>query len=136
MISATPLLATGEVATLTFTAPTASGAYPYVCTYPGHGVIMYGVMYVAMPMPQLATDENVPPNRRTAPTAGAGAAPPWINIRPNPGVSYGTTFPAISRAFMPESGPASIAVGFENGESYNFDAGESYPLGARSLALV
>ena len=27
---------------------------------------------------------------------------------------------------MPESGPASIAVGFEDGQSYNFDAGEGF----------
>jgi hypothetical protein len=126
VLTSTPLLATGETFTLTFTAPTASGAYPYLCTYPGHGVVMYGVMYVAMQMPQLATDQNVPPNRRTAPVAAAGAPPAWTTIRANPGVSYGTTFPAISRAFMPESGPASIAVGFEDGESYNFDAGPAY----------
>ena len=126
VLVASPLLDTGDSFTLTFTAPTASGAYPYVCTYPGHGVIMYGVMYVAMEMPQLAMDQNVPPNRRTAPAPGAGAPPAWTSIRPAPGVSYGTTFPAISRGFMPESGPASIAVGFEDGESYVFDAGDSY----------
>ena len=126
VISASPLLDTGDSFTLTFTAPTTPGAYPYVCTYPGHGFVMYGVMYVAMEMPQLAQDQNVPPNRRTAPPAGANAPPAWTAIRPNPGVSYGTTFPAISRGFLPESGPASIAVGFENGESYGFDAGESY----------
>lgn len=127
VISSTPLLDTGDSFTLTFTAPTASGAYPYLCTFPGHGFVMYGVMYVAMEMPQLATDENVPPNRRRAPTAGGGAPPPaWTTARANPGVSYGTTFPAISRGFLPESGPASIAVGFEDGESYDFDAGDAY----------
>jgi azurin len=128
VVAASPLLPSGEAFTLTFTAPTTAGAYPYVCTYPGHGFVMYGVMYVGMEMPQLATDENVPPQRRRAPTAGGAAAPPpaWTTARANPGVSYGTTFPAISRGFLPESGPASIAVGFEGGESYGFDAGESY----------
>lgn len=126
VLFATPLLATGEAFTLTFTAPAASGAYPYVCTFPGHGLVMYGVMYVAMEMPQLASDANVPPNRRVAPAPGAAARPAWTSIRADPGVSYGTTYPAISRGFMPESGPASIAVGFEGGESYVFDAGDSY----------
>jgi azurin len=129
VLFSTPVLKEGESFTLTFTAPTASGAYPYVCTFPGHGFVMYGVMYVAMEMPALTMDENVPPNRRTPPAAGGGGAPArpaWTSIRANPGVSYGTTFPAISRTFLPESGPASIAVGFEDGESYNFDAGDSY----------
>lgn len=43
-----------------------------------------------------------------------------------PPLSYGTTFPAVSRTFMPESGPASIAVGFDDGQAFNFDAGAGY----------
>jgi putative heme-binding domain-containing protein len=31
---------------VTFTAPTAPGVYPYVCTYPGHWRRMYGALYV------------------------------------------------------------------------------------------
>ena len=97
VLTSTPLLATGETFTLTFTAPTASGAYPYLCTYPGHGVVMYGVMYVGMQMPQLATDQNVPPNRRTAPVAAAGApAPPPAATG---GVRrLGGTFSSVARA--------------------------------------
>jgi azurin len=125
VLFATPVLKEGESFTLSFTAPTAPGAYPYLCTFPGHGYVMYGVMYVAMEMPALAQDENVPPNRRT-PVARAAAPPAWTAIRKNPGTSYGTTFPAVSRTFLPGSGPASIAVGFEDGESYDFDAGDSY----------
>lgn len=32
--------------TITFTAPTEKGAYPYVCSFPGHWVVMKGTMNV------------------------------------------------------------------------------------------
>jgi len=35
-----------ENGTLSFTAPTKPGEYPYLCTYPGHWIKMYGVMQV------------------------------------------------------------------------------------------
>jgi azurin len=41
----TKLLQPGTSETLEFTAP-AAGDYPYICTFPGHGVIMNGVMKV------------------------------------------------------------------------------------------
>lgn len=139
VIAHTPLVKQGETAILTFTAPSAPGAYPYVCTFPGHGYVMYGVMYVGQDMPSLASDENVPPTQRTGQDmplagggrpggpggAGGGGGPP-APPPPGPPVSYGTTFPAVSRTFMPESGPASIAVGFDDGQSFNFDAGAGY----------
>src|SRR4051812_22841861 len=57
----TPVLTPGKSATLEFTAPETEGVYPYVCTYPGHGVIMYGAMYVTTQaeakLPPLANDE-------------------------------------------------------------------------------
>ena len=31
---------------LSFTAPEKSGTYPYVCTFPGHAVLMWGVLSV------------------------------------------------------------------------------------------
>lgn len=46
VLQATRLLNWGETDRLSFTAPTASGDYPYVCTFPGHWVRMYGVMLV------------------------------------------------------------------------------------------
>jgi azurin len=115
----TPQIKKDDSYVLRFTAPTEPGAYPYVCTYPGHGFVMFGAMYVGQEMPPLAEDENVPPNQRTEEAAATGPAR-------TAGLSYGTTFPAISRTFLPESGPASIAVGLESGESYNFDAGDVY----------
>ena len=41
-----PVLSPGESKMLEFTAPEKPGVYPYVCTYPGHGFVMYGAMYV------------------------------------------------------------------------------------------
>ena len=40
------LLKPYSVEVLRFTAPTKPGVYPYVCTFPGHWVLMQGVMVV------------------------------------------------------------------------------------------
>jgi azurin len=115
----TPQIKKDEQYVLRFTAPEEPGAYPYVCTFPGHGFVMFGAMYVGEDIPPIAEDENVPPGQRTEEATAEST-----RIQ---GLSYGTTWPAISRTFLPESGPASIAVGITpGGESYNFDAGESY----------
>jgi glucose/arabinose dehydrogenase/azurin len=45
----TKLINHQEIARLRFTAPTAKGRYPYVCTFPGHWRTMNGVMEVATP---------------------------------------------------------------------------------------
>ncbi len=42
----TKLLNPKESQTLEFTAPTEKGDYPYLCTFPGHSIIMNGVMKV------------------------------------------------------------------------------------------
>jgi uncharacterized protein len=46
VLHATKLLNTGESFTLEFTAPSAPGDYPYVCTFPGHWRGMNGIMKV------------------------------------------------------------------------------------------
>ena len=46
VLLASRLLQPSEKQTLSFTAPTEPGVYPYVCTYPGHWRRMYGAMYV------------------------------------------------------------------------------------------
>lgn len=46
IVAHTKLIGGGESDTLTFTAPTEAGAYPYICTFPGHYGIMQGVMTV------------------------------------------------------------------------------------------
>lgn len=40
------LLGGGENDTVTFTAPAEAGAYPFICTFPGHFAIMQGVLTV------------------------------------------------------------------------------------------
>ena len=42
----TKLLMPNAAETLRFTAPSTPGDYPYLCTFPGHWVIMRGVMHV------------------------------------------------------------------------------------------
>ncbi len=111
----TPVIAPDSSATLAFTAPEAAGVYPYVCTYPGHGVVMYGAMYVSpdgeAAMPPLEEDPHVPPDSlRVGTSAAASAAHP-----------YPTSPPIMYRTFMPNSSPATIAVGLEGGVSYAFD---------------
>ena len=46
VLHATTLINHDEIARLRFTAPTAEGKYPYVCTFPGHWRTMNGVMDV------------------------------------------------------------------------------------------
>ncbi|MDZ4860924.1 MAG: PVC-type heme-binding CxxCH protein [Candidatus Hydrogenedentes bacterium] len=46
IIFASKMLSMGKTETIEFTAPTALGAYDYVCTYPGHWMLMNGVMHV------------------------------------------------------------------------------------------
>ena len=46
VLASTPQIAPGRKFTLYFTVPAKPGDYPYVCTYPGHGQLMHGVLKV------------------------------------------------------------------------------------------
>ena len=46
ILAHTKLLGGGESDTVTFTAPAEAGAYPYICTFPGHYGLMQGVLTV------------------------------------------------------------------------------------------
>lgn len=46
IVAHTKLVGGGESDTLTFTAPTEPGDYPYLCTFPGHFGLMQGVLKV------------------------------------------------------------------------------------------
>jgi len=46
IIAATPLAKPGETVEVTFTAPSEPGEYAYVCTFPGHYVMMRGALTV------------------------------------------------------------------------------------------
>lgn len=39
--------------TLSFTAPEATGEYPFVCTFPGHALVMNGLLKVNVPVPPI-----------------------------------------------------------------------------------
>ena len=43
---ATPLVNGGKAADIAFTAPEKPGRYPFICTFPGHHILMRGVMHV------------------------------------------------------------------------------------------
>jgi len=106
-----PLLNPSKKATVTFTAPTKEDAYPYVCTFPGHGLIMYGVMYVTnKPMPPLAKDMNLPDMVRDS-----GDPRKLHAFIPTP--------PYLYRSFLRDCGPAAIAVTLPGGQNYCWDAG-------------
>ncbi len=46
IIAHTAMAAPGETVEVTFTAPDNPGDYPYICTYPGHYMLMQGTMTV------------------------------------------------------------------------------------------
>lgn len=94
------------------------GAYPFVCTYPGHGSLMYGVLYVTrepQKLPAPSADPNLP-KRNGEPSGHAHHAAPS-------GHPYALKLPALYRTFMPDAGPAAIAVGLPGDLSYCWDAG-------------
>jgi uncharacterized cupredoxin-like copper-binding protein len=110
----TPVLIPGKSAALEFDAPAEEGVYNYVCTYPGHGMVMFGAMYVtkkkAKELPPIADDENLPDLIREQ------AKNPILH-------AYPVDVPHWYRIFMRDSGPASIAVQLTNGQNYCWDAG-------------
>ncbi len=46
IIWASKLVDNGQEEVIEFTAPTAEGAYPYICSFPGHHMVMRGMLYV------------------------------------------------------------------------------------------
>ena len=89
-----------------------AGVYPYVCTFPGHGLLMYGAMYVGVPMPPLEKDGNVPEAARQGKTEARQFH------------AWGEKRPLMYRIFMPEASPAAIAVALKHGQNYCWDAGQ------------
>ena len=92
--------------TLEFSVPEEPGVYGYVCTVPGHGMIMYGALYAGVPMPPLAKDTHIP------------------QLTVEKGLVGGGRRPFVQRMFVPDSGPASIAVALPGAQNFVFDAGE------------
>lgn len=103
----TRVVQTDQSVTLRFTAPAAPGSYPYVCTMPGHGLVMFGTMNVTpTPRPPVMTPAEPP-----APAADHGSH------------SAATSRATVVRTFVPDAGPASIVVQLPGDVSYVFDAG-------------
>jgi azurin len=46
VLFATKMIGPQELYTLSFTAPTTPGQYPFLCTFPGHWRMMNGIMVV------------------------------------------------------------------------------------------
>jgi hypothetical protein len=110
---ASKVVPSGQSITLKFTAPTALGDYPYVCTFPGHGLIMFGTMTVTPnPRPPVMTPKDLPID----PAAVANAAM-------DHSAHMAANRVSVYRFFMPQAGPASIAVVLPSGYSYCWDAG-------------
>lgn len=114
-----PVISPGEKRSVRFSAPKKAGAYPYVCTYPGHGFVMYGVLHVSesltLPLPR--QDPDVPDNRRT--TEHVHHEDHASLPRQHP---YDLTPPYLYRAFMEQSGLASIAVCLPGELAFCWDA--------------
>jgi azurin len=106
------LLAPGTSEQIAFTAPAEPGVYPYVCTFPGHGFLMYGALYVGMKAPRLEKDPNIPPS-----------AVQFLQEKNSPPKTVPVARPAVQRMFLPDAGPAAIAVALPGTLNYCWDAG-------------
>ena len=99
----TEVVASNDAFTLDFKAPEQQDDYPFVCTYPGHGYIMFGTMRV--------TDSPAPMEMNAGPTVAMTKH------------HHDNNRAIVKRAFMPNAGPATIAVKLPGGHSYCWDAG-------------
>jgi len=103
---AVPLISPGQTATIKFSAPKNEGVYPYVCTYPGHGFVMFGEMHVTNEVSEPATAAKK--DTLIAPKSG-----------PHP---YALVPPYLYHVFIDGASPAAIAVHLPNKLSYCWDA--------------
>jgi azurin len=65
VLQATRLLNWGETERLGFKAPAEPGEYPFVCTFPGHWVRMYGIMLVVSSLEKWEAAPTVPTDPMT-----------------------------------------------------------------------
>ena len=104
-----PVISPGQEAFVKFKAPEQEGNYPYVCTYPGHGFVMFGEMHVTR-------NDSVTETRTEKDTAKVIASP-------HP---YALTPPYLYHTFIDGAGPAAIAVNLPHNISYCWDADACY----------
>ena len=113
VLASTQVVLPGKKTNITFLAPGDEGEYPYVCTFPGHGFVMYGTLFVSKTRPKkmdelLAKAEDVAKNDNSSDLSSSQSG-----------------FAVVHRTFMPDSTPAAIAVALPGGHSYCWDAGAS-----------
>ncbi len=126
-----PVLSPAESKVVTFDVPAEEGVYPYVCTYPGHGFVMYGAMYVTNgDMPPIGEDQHIDASRRMESTVSTGKAGAHDHGQVATGTEltrsghpYNPVEPYMYRVFIEGAGPAAIAVRLPHGLSYCWDAG-------------
>jgi len=108
VLASTPVVLPGKKATIRFKAPSKEGQYPYVCTFPGHGFLMHGILFVSKKVPKEMNVAKEKPKEK-------GSA--WGKFGNQGGA-------IVHRTFMPDSTPAGIAVSLPGGHSYCWDAGQ------------
>ena len=125
-----PLISPGQRRSVSFTAPAKPGVYPYVCTFPGHGFVMYGAMYVMQEgnMPDIKKDVNIPEARRQEDKKNKNdksqlkkdqhTADHQVEASPHP---YVLTPPYLYHAFIDGVSPAAVAVRLPKELSYCWD---------------
>ena len=122
-----PLISPGQMKSVTFTAPVQPGIYPYVCTFPGHGFVMYGAMYVMEEgnMPDIKNDMNIPESRRqdnkVAGKKEANAETHHMEKMEESSHPYTLVPPYLYHAFIEGVSPAAIAVNLPQDLSYCWD---------------
>jgi azurin len=112
-----PMVMANESKSLSFTAPKEPGIYPYVCCFPGHGVLMFGAMYVGVAMPAApvhADGDGDGEGSSASLSLGDGKSPH----------AYPLVRPMMYRMFMPGASPAAIAVALPGQDSLCWDAGQ------------
>jgi hypothetical protein len=124
-----PVVAPNDIGEVIFTAPSTSGIYPYVCTLPGHGFVMYGAMYVTKNpvLPDIKKDQHIPPSRKQEIITGAAGIHDEhtadLPVKKKPLHPYTPRAPYFYRVFIEGASPAAIAVSLPHGISYCWDAG-------------
>lgn len=114
-----PITSPDQSNEVVFIAPSTLGAYPYVCTYPGHGFVMYGVMHVTKDdnLPPLENDPGVPPNVREE-VQNITSHSHKKSQHP-----YTPVAPYLYRVYIDGASPAAIVVSLPDSLSYCWDAG-------------
>jgi len=105
-----PVISPGQRKSITFTAPKTPGTYPYVCTYPGHGFIMFGNMKVIANAVKAVAKVEKPKEEQKADSL----------VQPHP---YKNIPPYVYRAFVEGASPAALSVHLPKKLSYCWDIG-------------